>query len=141
MSDKSGASLEPSPEQVRYAAVLEKGMYFGLLCLFVTFAIYVSGIMSPYIPHDELAQHWQKSVHQYLADTEIQAGWSWLGMLGYGDFVNFIGVVILAGVTIPCYLSIIPMLLKKRDMIYATLALLEVIVLTAAASGIIQVGH
>ena len=141
MNAKSGASLEPTPEQVRYAAVLEKGMYFGLLCLFVTFALYVSGIMSPYTPHDELPHHWQKPVHEYLADAEIQAGWSWMGMLGYGDFVNFIGIVILAGVTIPCYMSIIPMLLKKRDLIYATLALLEVIILLTAASGIIQVGH
>ena len=62
-------------------------------------------------------------------------------MLGYGDFVNFIGIVILAGVTVPCYLAIIPMFVKKKDMIYALLALLEVIVLTAAASGIIVVGH
>lgn len=141
MNDKSSASLEPTPEQIRYATVLEKGMYLGLLCLFVTFTLYVSGIMKPHVPHDELPQHWQNSVHEYLNNAEIEAGWGWTGMLAHGDFVNFIGIVILAGVTIPCYMSIIPMLLKKRDLIYATIAALEVIVLTAAASGIIHVGH
>jgi len=141
MNEKSGASLEPTPEQVRYAKVLEKGMYLGLVCLFVTFALYVSGIMRPYVPRDELAQHWQKNVQEYLTEAEIQAGWSWVGMLGYGDFVNYIGVVILAGATILCYLAILPLLIKKKDTIYAVLVVLEVIVLVVAASGIIQVGH
>jgi hypothetical protein len=141
MEEKPDASLEPTPEQLRYAAVLEKGMYLGLACLFVTFAIYVSGIMKPYVPRQQLSEHWQKNVHEYLADAEIEAGWSWVGKLGYGDFINFVGIAILAGVTVPCYLAIIPALLKRKDMIYVVLALLEVIVLVVAASGVIQVGH
>ena len=54
MEEKPGESLEPTPEQVRYAGVLEKGMYVGLACLLVTFALYVFGIMDPYIPLEEL---------------------------------------------------------------------------------------
>ncbi len=141
MKEKPTASLEPTAEQVRYAAVLEKGMYLGLACLFVTFALYVFGVMEPYLPRHELSEHWQKNVHEYLTDAEIEPGWGWVKMLGYGDFVNFIGIAILAGVTVPCYLSIVPLLLKKKDMIYVVLVLLEVIVLSVAASGIIAVGH
>ena len=89
MDEESGASLEPTPEQVRYAEVLEKGMLFGLLCLIVTFALYVFGIMEPYVPLEQLSQHWQKNVDQYLAEAKIEAGWSWVGMLKYGDFLNF----------------------------------------------------
>ncbi|MFC1596436.1 DUF1634 domain-containing protein [Planctomycetota bacterium] len=135
------ASLEPAPEQVRYAAVLEKGMLAGLACLLVTFALYVSGIMSPYIPREELPQHWSKDVNTYLADANIEAGWGWLKMLQYGDFVNFIGIATLAGVTLICYAAIVPLLLKRKDTIYAVLAILEVLVLAVAASGIIAVGH
>jgi hypothetical protein len=62
-------------------------------------------------------------------------------MLGCGDFINFIGIAILAGVTVLSYLAIIPLLLKRRDFIYAVLASLEVLVLAVAASGIITVGH
>ena len=141
MSDKSAASLEPTAEQMRYAAVLEKGMYFGLLCLFVTFALYISGIMQPYIPLEKLPEYWTKNVHDYLNEAEIEAGWSWVSMHGYGDFINFVGITLLAGVTVFCYLTIIPMLFRSRDFIYAVLALLEVVVLTVAASGIIAVGH
>ncbi len=141
MEDNPDASLEPTPEQVRYAGVLAKGMYAGLACLFVTFALYVFGIMGPYIPLKELPEHWTKNVHEYLTDAEIEAGWSWVGMLRYGDFINFIGIAVLAGVTVLSYLVIIPLLLKRRDVIYAVLASLEVLVLLAAASGLITGGH
>jgi hypothetical protein len=111
------------------------------VCLFVTFAIYISGIMGPYIPLDELSQHWTKNVHDYLTDANIRPGWSWVSMLGYGDFLNFVGIAMLAGVTVLCYAAIIPLLLKRKDIVYALVALLEVVVLVFAASGIIAVGH
>ena len=141
MEARPDESLEPTPEQVRYAAVLEKGMYVGLACLLVTFALYVFGIMDPYIPLEELPSHWSKSVDEYLTEAEIDTGWGWVKMLGYGDFVNFIGIIILAGASVLCYLAIVPLLLKRRDFIYAVLALLEVIVLVVAASGIVVLGH
>ena len=141
MQEKPNESLEPTPEQIRYAGVLEKGMYLGLACLFVTFAIYVSGVLDPYIPLEKLPEHWSKNVHEYLAEAEIEAGWGWVKMLGYGDFINFVGITILAGVTVGCYLAIIPPLLRRRDVLYAVLAVLEVVVLAAAASGLIAGGH
>lgn len=140
MEDKATFSVEATPEQLLYAKVLEWGMYIGLLILFITFAIYAFGIMKPYIPLNEISQHWNKSVHDYLHDARIKDGWAWLGMLKYGDFVNFIGIAILAGVTILCYLVIVPTLLKNNDKVYAVLALVEAIILTAAASGIISAG-
>jgi hypothetical protein len=132
--------LGPSPEQILYANVLNKGMLIGLLVLLVTFAIYVLGIVSPYVPLDELSSHWNKGVGDYLHDLHIPAGWAWLGMLKYSDFLNFIGIAFLAGISIICYIAIIPTLLKNNDTIYAVLAILEVVVLTAAATGIFGSG-
>jgi hypothetical protein len=124
-----------------YAKILEKGMYLGLLILFITYALYVFGIMDPYIPLDQVSDYWSMNVHDYLEHTGIKDGWAWLGMLKYGDFINFIGVAMLAGVTIICYAAIVPTLLKSKDTVYAVLAVLEVIILSAAASGILAVGH
>jgi hypothetical protein len=135
------ASLQSTPEQVRYANFLEKGMYTGLTCLFVTFSVYAFGIIEPHIPLEKIPEYWTMSVHDYLIAAEVEAGWGWVSMLGYGDFLNFVGIAILAGISAVCYLGIIPLLLKKRDYIYAGLALLEVIVLVVAASGVIAVGH
>jgi hypothetical protein len=141
MSEKQPAMLEASPEQLLYARILEIGMYIGLLVLFVTFGLYAFGIVDPYIPLDKISNYWSMNVNDYLKHAEIKAGWAWLGMLKYGDFINFIGVAILAGVTIICYAAIVPTLLKNNDKVYAILAVLEVIILSAAASGILAVGH
>ncbi|MGD9384165.1 MAG: hypothetical protein PVH55_08955 [Desulfobacterales bacterium] len=141
MDEKSTASLEATPEQILYAKILEWGMYIGLLILFITFALYAFGIMDPYIPMDKISGYWNLNVHDYLEHAGIKDGWAWLGMLKYGDFVNFIGIAILAGVTIICYAAIVPTLLRSNDKVYAILAVLEVIILSAAASGILAVGH
>jgi hypothetical protein len=141
MNEKSKASIEATPEQVIYAKILNKGMLFGLVILFITFMIYAFGIMKPYMPVGQVSHFWAMNVHDYLHDAKIEAGWAWLGMLKYSDFLNFLGIAILAGVTILCYISIIPTLLKNNDKVYAALALLEVIILSLAASGILAVGH
>jgi hypothetical protein len=146
----SGAdSPEAQSEQILYARVLEIGMYIGLVILFVTFGVYVSGIMAPAVPLDQVANYWHHGVHEYLETVNQNhlhmehppTGWAWLAMLGKSDFLNFIGIAILGGITIICYLAIVPTLLRKKDTAYVAMALLEVIVLALAASGILAVGH
>jgi apolipoprotein N-acyltransferase len=133
--------LEAGPEQILYASILEKGMFVGLVILFITFALYAFGIMKPYIPLDQVSQYWGMPVGEYLKHAHIGTGWSWIGMIQYGDFINFIGVAVLAGVTIICYVAIVPILLKNNDKVYAVLAILTALVLAFAASGILKVGH
>lgn len=140
MTDKSEKSLQAGPEQVLYAGILEKGMLVGLLILLVTFAIYVLGILTPYVKRTDVSKYWSMSVDTYLHEAKIEAGWAWIGMLGYGDFLNFIGIAILAGVTILCYVAIVPVLWKNDDKVYACLALLEAVILAVAASGILGTG-
>ena len=141
MVERSQPSVEAGPEQILYAKILQKGMYLGMAILFITFGIYAFGIMKPYIPLDKISTYWSMSVNEYLHEANINGGWSWLSMLKYGDFINFIGIAILAGVTIICYAAIIPILLKNKDRVYAVAALLEVLILSLAASGILAVGH
>jgi hypothetical protein len=133
-------SLQASPEQVVYAKVLEKGMLLGLGLILLSFALYVLGIIKPYIPVDQISKYWTLSVDEYLHTTNIHAGWSWVGMLGYGDFLNFVGIAFLAGVTIVCFLVIVPVLWKNNDKLYAVLSVLEALILSVAASGILGSG-
>lgn len=140
MEEKQNVSLEATPEQILYAGLLEKGMYIGLLILLITFGLYAFGIMDPYIPLDKISKYWTMNVNDYLHHANIKPGWAWVGMIKYGDFVNFVGIAILAGVTILCYAAIVPTLMRSKDTIYVVLAILEVIVLTVAASGILGAG-
>ena len=136
-------------EQLLYAKALEIGMYTGLVILFVTFSLYLSGILAPAVPLDQVSNYWNQGVHEYLEAVNADywgmehapTGWAWVSMVGKGDFLNFIGIVILAGITIVCYLAIIPSLARKRDHAYLAMAVLEVLVLTLAASGFLAVGH
>ncbi|MBW2051210.1 MAG: DUF1634 domain-containing protein [Deltaproteobacteria bacterium] len=141
MSGNLENALKVGPEQARYASILEKGMYLGLVLLLLTFLVYALGVIKPYIPIGEISRYWGLNVHDYLQQANIEDGWGWLRMLRYGDFLNFIGITVLAGVSIICYLAIVPLLFKNNDKIYVVLALLEVVALSLAASGILAVGH
>lgn len=142
-------TAEANEEQLLYAKILAAGMYLGLGILLVTFVLYLTGIMAPAVPIEELANYWTLSAHDYLEvinheflhRDEVVVGWAWLSLLNTGDFVNFLGIALLALVTIFCYLGILPTLFRKKDWIYGTIAVLEIIILTLAASGIIAVGH
>lgn len=127
-------------EQLAYAQVLDLGMKLGLLLLVVTFALYVTGLVTPHIPVTDLPRYWSLPVKQYLAATGIHGGWSWLGMLGKGDFLNFLGIAFLAAVAIVCYVAVAPIFFRKNDRIYGVLAVVEVLVLVLAASGVLKVG-
>jgi hypothetical protein len=65
MSDEAEIQ-EGQSEQLLYANVLQIGMYVGLMVLFITFGLYVSGILSPAIPIDEVPNYWHQGVHDYL---------------------------------------------------------------------------
>ena len=148
MSSEETTRQEQS-EQLVYAKVLEIGMYGGLLILLITFVLYVSQVVAPAVPLDRVPSYWSHGVDEYLEAVNEDflhmehppTGWAWATMLGRGDFLNFVGIAILAGVTILCYLAIVPTLSRKKDNAYLAMALLEVLVLALAASGILAVGH
>lgn len=140
MTDDLEKSLRARPEQIAYANILEKGMLLGLVLVLVTYSLYVFGIVKPYVPMNSVTACWNMNVHDYLHQCGIQPGWAWLSRIVYGDFLNFVGIALLAGVTMVCFLRIIPVLWRQNDRLYAVFALVEAIILAVAASGILGAG-
>jgi len=138
MSEKTKGTA--SPEQISYANLLFYGCWTGLGIMIVTYLIYVLDLMSPHVSMDHVVQLWSRPVHDYLTQGNVPSGWGWVGLLGKGDFLNFLGIVLLAGLTIVCYIPLIPAYLKKKDPVFAILALAEVLILLVAASGIVGGG-
>lgn len=132
--------LKATEEQLAYAKVLDTGMKIGLFMLVLTFFVYLTGIFSPHIPINELPRYWGMPVHDYLKATGISPGWAWIDLADKGDFLNFTGIAFLSGLTILCYIRIVPILLRKKDMLYCILAIAEVLVLLFAASGLLKTG-
>lgn len=130
-----------SAEQLRYARVLDVGMKLGLVMLAVTFLVYVTGMLPPHVPLEQLPQLWNLPVNDFLARTGSPTGWNWLPLAWKGDYLNFIGLAVLSGVTIVCYLAVIPDYRRRRDTAYLVICVLEVLVLVLAASGLLVVGH
>ncbi|MDZ7640554.1 MAG: hypothetical protein U5J62_00765 [Desulfurivibrio sp.] len=136
-------------EQVLYAKILEVGMYAGLGLMIVTFILYILGIVEPVVPLNEIASYWSQPVDQYLAAINANflhwehppTGWAWLKLLGTGDFLNFLPIAILAGVTIVCYLAIMPGLFQRKDTAMAIMTAATAAILILAASGLLTVGH
>jgi hypothetical protein len=128
------------PEQITYANLLFYGSWGAIAILLITFTVYVCGIFESYIPINEVSQYWSMPVSQYVHEANIPIGWGWATLLGKGDFLNFIGIVLLAGMTIVCFLVILPQYVKQKDVPYVVLIILEVLVLCLGASGLLGTG-
>jgi hypothetical protein len=128
------------PEQITYANLLFYGAWLGIFLLVVTYFLYVSGILAPHVEITTVPAHWGKSVHDYGQITGSPAGWGWTALLGKGDFLNFIGMALLAVMTIICYIVLIPGYIRRKDWAYTVICVVEVLVLSLAASGILGSG-
>ena len=130
----------PSKEQVIYANILVIGVWVGLALLFTTYAIYLFGLMPHHVDIHLITQMWGTGVNEYLEVTHSPHGWGWVPLLGTGDFLNYIGFSFLALMTIFCYLVLVKGYIAKKDWVYAIIAILEILVLSLAASGLLGSG-
>ncbi|MBI1811900.1 MAG: hypothetical protein HY035_00305 [Nitrospirae bacterium] len=137
-----------SEEQLAYAGVLNSGMWIGLALLIVFFIVYISGLLPSYIPIGDLSKtppgskiaYWSMRAHDFNQAFNVPTGWGWIKLAGNGDYLNFVGIAMLGGLSILCYLVILPILIRKKDTSYVVIAALEVAVLLLAASGILKAG-
>lgn len=128
-------------EQRVYAAWLDKGWKLGFVLMVILFALYVLGVIQPHIPLDQLPNYWSLSSEKYREVHGIHTGWWWATQAHKSDFLNFVGIAFLAAVTSVCYLRVLPVFAKNKDMVYLSIAIIESLVLLLAASGILAAGH
>ena len=137
-----------SEEQLAYAGVLNIGMWIGLALLVITFILYISGVLPSYVPIEKLSEipqgsnvpYWGMRAHEFNQAFNVPTGWGWTSLVAKGDYLNFVGIAMLGGLSILCYLVILPILIRKKDTAYVAIAILEVLVLALAASGILKAG-
>jgi hypothetical protein len=135
-----GKTTKAAEEQIKYANILNIGMFVGLAIIVVTFIIYMLGILPSFVSPQEIPNYWRMSSKNFIHMLNAPTGWGWLAFVGKGDYLNFVGIAFLAGLTILCYLVILPILMRKKDTAYVVIAITEILVLTLAASGILKSG-
>ena len=141
MRSRSQRLKYATPEQLAYADLLDIGTTIGRYLLAITFILYVFGFTPPKIPLSELPSYWSMPAEQYSNLVGVATGWGWLALIGYGDYMNFLGIAFLSGLTIVCYLRVLPFSLHRKDFVLGTVLLLEVMLLSFAASGLLGSGH
>ncbi len=107
MNAQANLAARPSKEQVIYANILVIGVWTGLALLFVTYAIYLSGLLPSHVDMSLVTANWDKGVNEYLEITHSPHGWGWVYYLTKGDFLNYIGFTFLALMTVVCYLVLL----------------------------------
>jgi hypothetical protein len=133
-------SAPVSDLQLFYARIIDRAAKLGFGLLLITFAVYVSGLLEPYVPLEKLPRYWSLPAHHYLLATQSPTGWAWLGELHHGDFLNFLPIAILAGVAAFGYLCVMGKFFRNREIMQAIIVILQLIVLVLAASGMFRIG-
>jgi hypothetical protein len=121
-----------------YARCLGIGSALAFALIAAELAAYVTGLVSPYVPLQRLPALWGLPMTEFLAAAQVPSGWGWLALIGQGDYLNFIGIALLAAVAGFAYLCALLRYAARRDGIYALLAAAQLLVLIAAASGLLN---
>ncbi len=127
-------------EQEVYARWLASSTRVALVILVAAFAAYAAGVLEPLVPLDRLPALWRLPAREFIAATGAPTGWDWVGRLGKGDYLNLLGVALLGTVTLVCYARLAVLYLRTGDRVRARLAIAQLLVLLAAASGLLA-GH
>jgi hypothetical protein len=133
--------VEQPPEQQRYARVLEGAARAGLLVLVLSFAAYLSGLMEAHVPPHKLPELWGHPVDRFIELTGSPRGWGWIRLIHLGDMAGLLGIAILAGGSVLCLLSLLPLYSARRDRAFAGISLAGALVILLAASGWASGGH
>lgn len=101
-------------EQIAYANILFYGCWSGLALMLLTYMLYVTGLMEPYVSMELVTKYWAQPVGDYLSQNNVPTGWGWATLLSKGDFLNFLGIALLGGLTIVAYIPVTLAYFKKK---------------------------
>jgi hypothetical protein len=127
--------------ELTYARWLAWCTGIALSALALAFLAYLFQLSEPLIALERLPQVWELPVDRFREATGGPAGWGWVRFAARSDYTNLIGVSMLGLVTVVCYLRVLPLLLRRGERTLALLAGAQILVLLAAASGLLAAGH
>lgn len=116
-----------------YARWLEIGAKIAFAFALVSLALYLGGVLPPLVPLAELPHLWTLSAADLMRQAHEPDGWGWLRFVRYGDYLNVLAIALFPLLALLCTARVVPVFLRKGERLQAVLALLQVLVLLAAA--------
>ena len=135
------SAFENASEQQLYAKIVYNMNHLGLFALVAGFALYLTGMLTPHVPLEDLPQYWSLPLEQYLEKTGALTGWQWISELGYGDVAPLIGVAVLASIPLVCYLVLFFQFLQRGAKPLVVITVIELFFMLLSASNLIQISH
>jgi hypothetical protein len=127
--------------QKTYARWLDVATRIGFVLSLAAFLVYVTGILPPSVPLEQLPQLWSLPAGRFAQLTGEPSGWGWIALVGKADYLNLAAVALFGLVTLACYARIVPLLLAAGERLQAAIAIAQIAVLAAAASGLFTGGR
>ena len=131
----------PPPEQpaehLVYARLLAAGTHAGLFVLVAAFAADVSGLVAPWLPVERLVELWHEPASRYVEQSGLATGWGWLARVRHADIAGLAGIAMLCACSLPGLLALVGPYWRRGDRALAALCAAEVVVVAAAASGLL----
>jgi hypothetical protein len=123
--------------QQAFARWVSAGTRIALAMLVGGYALYVAGLLQAHVPPEALSRLWHLPLKDYLAASSAPTGWGWLALAHRGDYFNYLAIGLLCSIVMLAYLRVLPMLARTARA-HALIAALELVVLLAAASGLLH---
>lgn len=140
----SAPTGNPRPEAGQlnrlYGTVLRWMTRLGLVVLVVGFALYVTGVLPGYVPPADVLPALDEPALAYAAHKGIPTGWAWLAYLNHGDMLTLLGLALLIGSVVVAYLTLLAVLLRRRNWVYVVLVVLQLAIFVLAGSGLVGGG-
>lgn len=118
-------------EQQIYAKILQYLSIIIFTLLFFTYAIYATGLISPYVSPEEL-------IKLLIEDDKLEHVAPHIGkyseLAGHCEILLFIPLLLLAFSTLFCFIAITPILFRKKDVPYLIIAVIEIILLVIVST-------
>jgi hypothetical protein len=130
-------SQAPADPQEIYARWLETGTRIAFAFGFLSLALYLSGVLTPVVPLQDLPGLWRLPAAELLRRAHAPGGWEWIGFVGRGDYLNLAAICLFSLLSLVCCARVIPVFLRRGERLHAMLAALQVLVLVAAAANLI----
>ncbi len=144
MKSETGSGRYADGVQLAYAATLDIVSHVVIVALALGYIVYLFRILPLDLPIEAVAGNWHLSSATLASKYAVHNGWSCfsgISPLLHGDAISYASIVILAMATTFCLLTAIVMYLRGRNIMYAVMALLQVLVLSVAASGLLFAGR
>ncbi len=133
--------VHPDDSQLVYSRVLHWTSTFGIAFVAVAFAVYVFELLPLKVSIQDIVHNWHLGAGELNQTFKLPTGWGWISDILKGDILSFASIVYISGVTIICLAAVIAVFLEEKNMIYAIIAILQILVLVVAASGFVGAGH